>query len=324
MGLEEEAFDPPKSLGCTNCASVMLTKGGKVWAWGSGRFNVLGQTKAGHLEAGQSREKGDHGVMREGYGCVNSSVPVLVRGPVERQTVTMVSCGSHHVLALTLAQKVLAWGRNDDGQLGIGRTSPYETPRQVKLNSHKEPAFWVAAGDRHSLAVVQLTRADGRVERTAFAWGCRDNGRLGGVGDKRTAEPQEVSSLGRVYKKYRLKGYLKAVAAGKTHSVALTDGERVITWGGGAYGQLGNGFGYDAELPQLLESIYNVVSVSRCVTAVERRLLTSCNDAARPACLLTTPARAAPNPSMRLINAPNYFCKMLVHRCRPVRTTRSR
>jgi alpha-tubulin suppressor-like RCC1 family protein len=52
------------------------------------------------------------------------------------------------------------------------------------------------------------------------------------------------------------------VACGKTHSVALTDGERVITWGGGAYGQLGNGFGYDAELPSLIESIYNVVSVS--------------------------------------------------------------
>ena len=99
-------------------------------------------------------------------------------------------------------------------------------------------------------------------ERTVFAWGCRDNGRLGGVGDKRTSEPQEVTSLMRVYRKYRLGGYVRAVAAGQAHSVALTDGERVITWGAGAYGQLGNGFGFDSELPGLVDGLYNVVQVS--------------------------------------------------------------
>jgi alpha-tubulin suppressor-like RCC1 family protein len=37
-----------------------------------------------------------------------------------------------------------------------------------------------------------VVRADLRVERTVYAWGCKDNGRLGGVGDKKTFEPQEV------------------------------------------------------------------------------------------------------------------------------------
>lgn len=46
--------------------------------------------------------------------------------------------------------------------------------------------------------------------------------------------------------------------------MALTDGERVITWGGGSYGQLGNGFGFDSEQPQILSGLYCIVQVGDC------------------------------------------------------------
>jgi len=256
---EEYPPDPVAKVFCSSRASLCLTAGGKVWGWGDGSYNVLGQTAQGQADPGEPKPL--ESPLTE-MGCKSSSLPLMVRGPVERQTVTQLACGSYHVLALTLANKVLAWGRNDDGQLGIGRKSTYETPRQVKLNSTKEPCYCVAAGDRHSLAVVKVTRVDGRTERTCFAWGSSANGRLGGVGDKRTSEPQEVASLGRIYKKYRLTGYLKKVYCGRDHSVALTDSERVITWGAGSYGQLGNGFGFDSELPSLVDGIYNVVQVA--------------------------------------------------------------
>lgn len=71
-----------------------------------------------------------------------------------------------------------------------------------------------------------------------------------------------MTSLRRIYKKYHLSGYISQVFAGREHSCALTDSGRVITWGAGSYGQLGNGFGYDCELPCLIESIYNIVQVS--------------------------------------------------------------
>jgi alpha-tubulin suppressor-like RCC1 family protein len=72
---------------------------------------------------------------------------------------------------------------------------------------------------------------------------------------------KKVTSLQRVYKKYHLSGYISQVFAGRDHSAALTDSGRVITWGAGAYGQLGNGFGFDSELPSLIESVYNIVQV---------------------------------------------------------------
>ena len=199
--------------------------------WGGNKFNVLGFTKlqakaaasknggaaagsstatagAGNnddgggknaqdgkdeLGGGDDSEQDDGDEQDPFSGSFVQSVPVPVRGPLERSTVVQLACGAHHCLALTVAHKVFAWGANGDGQLGIGRRTPSSAgaggvasegaPRQVKLHAVDEPAYSVAAGDRHSLAVVMVRRANRTLERTVFAWGCRDNGRLGGVND---------------------------------------------------------------------------------------------------------------------------------------------
>ena len=44
-----------------------------------------------------------------------------------------------------------------------------------------------------------VRRSNRQLERTCFAWGCRDNGRLGGVNDAyQGLQPQEVTTLQRV------------------------------------------------------------------------------------------------------------------------------
>ena len=138
---------------CSAQSSFLLTTSGRVWAWGSGLFNVLGQNATqkqpkqdeaagggagegaaipvvaairGGRRAGAAAGGGagdgaggedgapvkknaakiaiERAAMRARFP--SSNVPLQVRGPVERQTVVELACGSWHVLALTLARKV--------------------------------------------------------------------------------------------------------------------------------------------------------------------------------------------------------------------------
>jgi alpha-tubulin suppressor-like RCC1 family protein len=40
--------------------------------------------------------------------------------PSQRQYITYVTCGDAHSMAITLTGSLVAWGRNDHGQLGVG------------------------------------------------------------------------------------------------------------------------------------------------------------------------------------------------------------
>jgi len=111
--------------------TLALTSSGRVLAWG---WNVYGQ-----LGDGTTRDR---------------HVPVRVRLPAG-VSVTAVSAGGGFSVALTSTGRILAWGHNQFGQLGDGRTASSRLPVTVRL-----PAGLVglalAAGPttRHSLAVV--------------------------------------------------------------------------------------------------------------------------------------------------------------------------
>ena len=82
--------------------------------------------------------------------------------------------------------------------------------------------YSVAAAYRHSLALTEA----GRV----YTWGYGAAGRLGHGGFQERYTPALVESLRDIR--------VVAVAAGDFHSMALTGGGRVYTWGEGEYGQL--------------------------------------------------------------------------------------
>ena len=48
-----------------------------------------------------------------------------------------------------------------------------------------EQPMTVSAGEKHSVALVRVKRADNTYEQTAFAWGSMENGRLGHVNPAR-------------------------------------------------------------------------------------------------------------------------------------------
>ncbi len=159
-----------------------------------------------------------------GYGQLGSAGggsfnPVQVEGLKE---VVAIASGMYHALALKNDGTVWAWGMNYYGQLGIGGTADAFMPVQVTALSD---VVAIAAGQDHSLAL----KSDG----TVWSWGYNARGQLGydttATVRNNSEEPVRIIEL----------AYIKAIAAGHNHSLALKNDGTVWTWGGNVGGELG-------------------------------------------------------------------------------------
>jgi alpha-tubulin suppressor-like RCC1 family protein len=117
-----------------------------------------------------------------------------------------------------------AWGLNSYGQLGNGTTNGSTIPATVFLPAGAT-ATAIAGGLNHSLALTST----GQV----LAWGNNSSGQLGNGGTTTSTIANSVNlPVGTT---------VTAIAAGYSHSLALTSNGQVLAWGDNAYGQLGNG-----------------------------------------------------------------------------------
>jgi hypothetical protein len=194
------------SAGADHC--LALTSTGRVLAWGDNTDGQLGNGTT-----------------------ANSSTPVPVSLPAGT-TVTAISAGRAHSLALTSTGRVLAWGDNTSGELGNGTTTNSSTPVPVSL-----PAVTivtaVSAGGGHNLAIT----ATGSV----LAWGNNAHGQLGNGTTTNSSTPVAVSLPAGTT--------VTAVSAGAFHSLAVTSTGSVLAWGFNSSGQLGNGTNTDSSTP---------------------------------------------------------------------------
>jgi alpha-tubulin suppressor-like RCC1 family protein len=127
--------------------------------------------------------------------------------------------------AAAKAGSLRAWGANGFGQLGDGTTGiDSDTPVSVRLPGHTRITA-ARAGCDHSLALT----GKGRV----LAWG-RDS--AGQLGDGKTTSTDKP-----VYVRLPRHTTITAVRAGCNYSLALTSKGRVLAWGAGSAGQLGDG-----------------------------------------------------------------------------------
>jgi len=93
-----------------------------------------------------------YGQLGIGNSDVNATIGVLTRVPIPGVTVH-VTAGGCHALALSNAGEVFSWGRNDNGQLGLGHLRDACGPQRVKLTPPRTITA-VAAGDFHSFVVT--------------------------------------------------------------------------------------------------------------------------------------------------------------------------
>ena len=115
--------------------ALALTTGGRVLAWG---YNFYGQL-------GNGSRSDEH-------------VPVWVKLP-RGSRVRGLAAGAEYSMALTTGGRVLAWGRNDVGQLGNGSTTGKTTPVRVHLPAGFTPTAIGAGWDAESgLAIGHQVR----------------------------------------------------------------------------------------------------------------------------------------------------------------------
>ncbi|XP_068272668.1 probable E3 ubiquitin-protein ligase HERC4 [Nyctibius grandis] len=152
-----------------------------------------------------------------------------------------VGCGLRHTVFVLDDGTVYTCGCNDLGQLGHEKAR--KRPEHVgALDAQNIVA--VSCGEAHTLALNDK----GQV----YAWGLATDGQLGLPGTEECVRvPRNIKSLSEIQ--------IVQVACGYYHSLALSKGSEVFSWGQNKYGQLGLGYEYKKQTsPQVIKSLLGI------------------------------------------------------------------
>jgi alpha-tubulin suppressor-like RCC1 family protein len=171
-----------------------------------------------------------------------SEIPVAVGGGTLTDLVGIAA--GPHACAVRADGTVWCWGRNANGELGRGSTTPASdpTPLAVTLPGPGR-AVGVAVGDAHTCALL----VTGRVA----CWGANANGQLGDGTTADSAAPALVPGL---------TGVVEVRAAAADTCAVLADGT-ARCWGAGTSGQLGDGSSADSSTPVAVGTLQGVVAI---------------------------------------------------------------
>lgn len=179
-----------------------LDAAGDIWCFGDGAFGALGRSA--------------------GTTVFSTANPIPAKigasGPFTR-----VTAGERHACGLRQDGMLFCWGAATYGQVGIIGRRPAGLPILVG-----GPYVDVAAGANHTCAL--------RADRTVACFGRGDLGALGDGTGATNAKPQTVVVQGGA-----ALGEVVAIGSGWGGSCALRSDGRVLCWGSGDYGQLGDG-----------------------------------------------------------------------------------
>ncbi|XP_061346881.1 ultraviolet-B receptor UVR8-like [Gastrolobium bilobum] len=187
--------------------------GRDVYSWGWGDFGRLGH--------------GDHRDLL---------IPHLITA-LQGLRIKQIACGDSHCLAVTMENEVLSWGRNQNGQLGLGTTEDSPVPQKIQT-FQGVPIKMVAAGAEHSVAITE----DGDL----YGWGWGRYGNLG-LGDRNDRLiPEKVTVDG---------DKMVMIACGWRHTISVSSSGELYTNGWGKYGQLGHAHFEDHLVPRKVQAL---------------------------------------------------------------------
>ena len=218
-----------------------------------GSYHTLALTETGEVLSFGFGEEGQLGHGDE----ANQFVPKVIEALLGMRVVA-IAAGGFHSLVLTDEGAVLSFGGRIGGQLGHGDVNKLLKPKVIEaLGGVRVVA--IAAGDDHSMV---LTDAG---EVLSFGWGmCGRLGHGDEAEDKR--KPEVIKALrGR---------RVVAIAAGRAHSMVLTDEGKVLSFGGGGCGQLGHGGERDRYVPKVIEALRGTRVVAIAAGSYQSMVLT--------------------------------------------------
>ncbi|KAM4052938.1 putative E3 ubiquitin-protein ligase HERC6 isoform 2-T2 [Anomaloglossus baeobatrachus] len=207
--------------------SVAICNEGNIFTWGEGSQGQLGS----------------------GQFPPQSPIPRKITGLSDIRII-QISCGHFHTVALSEDSNVFSWGKNDVGQLGLGKQVPNQASPQLVKSLKGVPLVQVSAGGSQSFALSMLG--------IVFGWGKNNAGQLGLQSDalKGVFKPYAISSL-------RDKDVIY-ISCGDEHTAVLSKAGTVYTFGDGSYGQLGKSSVTHTSVPQKVEEYEGQVSQIAC------------------------------------------------------------
>jgi len=249
-----------KSVATGEFHSCAITLEGNVYCWGDNEYGQLGNNSFTDStypiavdapdgvkfsaitanryhtlaidESGQVWGWGDNSAGELGDGTTTShNVPVQA-ALSEGISITKISTGIAHTLALDENGQAWAWGLNSLGRLGDGTETNSLTP--IMVSQPTNSVFTdVDTGLFHSLALDE----DGQI----WAWGSNSYGKLGDGSTTNKLEPTLiVMPVGAEFVQ---------ISAGEDHSMGLTTSGDVWTWGSNETAQLGSGMLSESATP---------------------------------------------------------------------------
>ena len=218
----------PRKLVMGDQHSCAISSDGRIKCWGSDQKGQLGPPATGD---------------------VHSPGPDL---ELRSAPVSALAAGDDHTCALLESGAIKCWGRNVEGQLGVGDTvdrgvQPDQMGASLPAVDLGGGATAVSAGALHTCAVL----ATGGVK----CWGANDSGELG-TGDTSALLAPASSSIA-------LGGPASALALGSGFSCALLASGAIKCWGRNDVGQLGMG-----DLQNRLAPARSVVPIASRAAAI--------------------------------------------------------
>jgi alpha-tubulin suppressor-like RCC1 family protein len=236
--------------------ALALLGDGTIATWGDNEFGERGNGALNPMTRTNA-----HGGTESTMQGSGSTTPVAVPGVAN---VVAVSAGNGTEFALRSDGTVLAWGKNNNGQLGIGRTGPQICKTEVgevPCNTKPEPVLLPGHEPLHGVRAISAGGEATYVLLTSgkvMAWGNDGRGQLGDGAVTDSSVAIEVKNLTGVI----------AISGGQPFALALLSSGRVAGWGGNGSGQLGPRSGETCQkhpcvrTPRLITGLEGVTSVS--------------------------------------------------------------
>ena len=201
--------EPAIAVAAGNYHTLCVTEGGLLWAWGN-------------------NNKGQCGL---GTDIDHSSEPRLLTS-LKNEKIASIAAGAEHSLAITTTGEVYSWGCGDSSRLGHGTPPAFKfwgkggrnemKPRLLR-SLETQKVVQVSAGHMHSGCVTD--------EGRAYLFGSGRFHQLGRISDVDAAAPIELQGP----------SYVSEIACGGAHSLAVTMGGVIASWGADQGGCLGRG-----------------------------------------------------------------------------------
>jgi alpha-tubulin suppressor-like RCC1 family protein len=152
------------------------------------------------------------------------------------------SASRNSVLAIKTDGTLWSWGQNNYGQLGLGNTTNYSSPKQVGALT-----TWASISKGHGYFALAI-----QTNGTLWSWGYNSTGNLGLGNITNYSSPKQIGAL----------TTWSSVQTGQNSTFAIKTDGTLWSWGYSGFGNLGLGNTTDYSSPKQVGSLTNWLRIT--------------------------------------------------------------